>query len=63
MKVVSEASAYLIACGFAVAVSCHRRCCCHLHLIVHLNCEHELALCSQGLILCTLTCPPCVDPS
>ena len=68
MKVVSEASAYLIACELAVAASCRRRRRrrrrrrCHLHLIVHLNCEHELALCSQGLISCTRTFS-CVDPS
>ena len=66
VKVVSEASAYLIACELAVAASCRRRRRrrrrCHLHLIVHLNCEHELALCPQGLILCTRTFS-CVDPS
>ena len=59
MKVVSEAFAYLIACELAVAAYCRgrrdrgrrlrrlRRC--HLHLIVYLNCEDEVALCCQGL--------------
>jgi len=56
VKVVSEAFAYLIACELAVAAYCRgrrgrgrrlRRC--HLHLIVYLNCEDEVALCCQGL--------------
>ena len=61
VKVVSDSSAYLIACELAAAVYCRRRCrcrrchChsrlrrCHLHLIVHLNCEDKLALCCRGL--------------
>ena len=37
---------YLIAFELAV-VAYYRRCRCHLHLVVHLNCEHELVLCSE----------------
>ena len=37
---------YLIAFELAV-VACYRRRRCPLHLVVHLNCEHELALCSE----------------
>ena len=37
----------LIAFEFAV-VMCYRHCRrCHLHLVMHLNCEHELVLCSE----------------
>ena len=44
---------YLIAFEFAVVVTCyHHRHRCHLHLVMHLNCEHKLALCSELLGSC-----------
>ena len=40
---------YLIAFELAVVACYRRRPRCHLHLVVHLNCEHEFALCSECL--------------
>ena len=43
---------YLIVFEFAVVTSYRHRRRCHLHLVMHLNCEHELALCSEWLSSC-----------